>query len=37
MTTTKVKNRTLKLKDLSSEVTAKLGDAGSGRPQGREG
>ena len=37
VTTTKVKNRTLKLKDLSSEVTAKLGTQGPAGPKGEKG
>lgn len=37
VTTTKVKNRTLKLKDLSSEVTAKLGTQGPAGPAGAKG
>src|SRR6476469_3627213 len=37
VTTTKVKNRTLKLKDLSSEVSDKLGVKGPAGPKGEKG
>jgi hypothetical protein len=37
VTTNKVRNRTLKLKDLSSEVTAKLGTPGAQGPKGETG